>query len=639
MCSRLNYTAIKRDVVQLLNEVKFMEQRFIPLMSVVLLAFLVPILLARFRRIPVVVGEILAGILIGPSLLGWVHTEDPTLEILAEIGFAFLMFLSGLEIDFSILFAASKPGRDKKKSPIVLAGLSFLITITLAAGISFWLMSAGFVKDPWMMMLILSTTSLGIVVPVLKEKKMSSSSLGQTILLSALLADFLTMFLITVYIAIRSTGLSLNILLISLLFIPVVLLYQLGQRHLRRPIVRRLIEELADATSQIKVRGAFALMIAFVVMAELIGAELILGAFLGGVLASMLSEPNDEKIRHKLDAIGFGFFVPLFFVNVGVQFDLQAFLNSRDAWILLPILLVAAFSIKIISALVFKFAYSWRESFSSGLLLSARLSLIIAASAIGVRLGAISESTNAAIILIAALTAMFAPLGFNMLMESPEDKKKRAKFIYGASDLAFQVGRELRAHGDDVLFIGLDSDNAERARLQGFDVTTVAGDLASIMRSISDTRVDAFLALSSSDDDNLEACRVARAQDVGHILAFVAEPIRVPDFRGLGAQTLTPSLHRSSLLALMARNSALFSLMISTEDQRDMREFIVFNSGLNGVRLMDLKFPANSLVLAIRRNDELIIPHGTTKLATGDHLTVIGNIDSLPALEELLESW
>ncbi len=259
-----------------------MEKSFIPLLSVVFLAFLVPILLARFRRMPVVVGEILAGILIGPSVLGWVHTEDPTLDILAEVGFAFLMFLSGLEIDFSILFAASKPGQDKKKSPILLAGLSFLITVILAAGIGFWLTSAGFVKDPWMMTLILSTTSLGIVVPVLKEKKISSSSLGQTLLLSALLADFLTMFLITVYIAVRSTGLSLNILLIGLLFVPVLLLYQFGQQHLRRPIVRRLIEELADATSQIKVRGAFALMIAFVVMAELIGAELILGAFLGG---------------------------------------------------------------------------------------------------------------------------------------------------------------------------------------------------------------------------------------------------------------------------------------------------------------------------------------------------------------------
>ncbi len=616
-----------------------MEQRFIPLLLVVLLAFLVPILLARFKRIPAVVGEILAGILIGPSVFGLVSSHEPTLEILAEIGFAFLMFLSGLEIDFSILFAASRPEQDKKKSPLVIAGLSFLLTVVFAAGIGFWLTSAGFVKDPWMMTLILSTTSLGIVVPVLKEKKMSSSNLGQTILLSALLADFLTMFLITVYIAIRSTGLSLDILLIGLLFIPVLLLYQFGERHLRRPLVQRLIEELSDATSQIKVRGAFTLMVAFVVLAELIGAELILGAFLGGVLASLLSDPNDEKIRDKLDAIGFGFFVPLFFVFVGIQFDLQAFLTNRDAWILLPILLVAAFAIKIVSTLVFRFAYSWRESISSGMLLSARLSLIIAASSIGVRLGAISESTNAAIILIAALTAMFAPLGFNSLMAESDEKKRRAKLIYGGSELALQVGKELQAHGDEVYFIELDPEGARRVAGQGFVVLHEGGSVSAIMESIPDVYVDAFIALNSSDDNNLDACRVARAHGVEHILSFVAEPIRVPDFRGLGVQTLTPALHRSSLLALMARNSAVFSLMTSTDDQRDMREFIIFNSSLHGKRLMDLRFPAEVLVLAIRRADELLIPHGTTKLETGDHLTILGNLESLPELEELLEKW
>ena len=616
-----------------------MEQRFIPLLLVVLLAFLVPILLARFKRIPVVVGEILAGILIGPSVFGLVPVDEHTLELLAEIGFAFLMFLSGLEIDFSILFAASRPGKDKRKSPMLLAGLSFVLTILFAGGIGFWLTSAGFVQDPWMMTLILSTTSLGIVVPVLKEKKMSSTSLGQTILLSALLADFLTMFLITVYIAFRSTGLSLNILLIGLLFVPVVLLYQLGERHLRRPIVQRLIEELADATSQIKVRGAFALMIAFVVLAELIGAELILGAFLGGVLASLISEPNDEKIRHKLDAIGFGFFIPLFFVNVGVQFDLQAFLTNPAAWVLLPILLVAAFAIKIVSALAFKFAYSWKETISTGLLLSSRLSLIIAASAIGLKMEVISESTNAAIILIAALTAMLAPLGFNSLMAGADEKKKRAKLIYGDSELAVQVGRELRLHGDEVMFIELDPISAKRMRDEKFDVLNGGGSLSSILDSIPDIYVDAFIALSPIDDQNLDACKVAHMRGIKHILTFVSEPIRVPDFRGLGVQTLTPSLHRSSLLSLMARNSAVFSLMTSTEDQRDMREFIVFNSTLEGKRLMDLNFPADVLVLAIRRADELIVPHGTTKLETGDHLTVLGNLDSLPELEELLEKW
>jgi Trk K+ transport system NAD-binding subunit len=89
----------------------------------------------------------------------------------------------------------------------------------------------------------------------------------------------------------------------------------------------------------------------------------------------------------------------------------------------------------------------------------------------------------------------------------------------------------------------------------------------------------------------------------------------------------------------MARNSAIFSLMTSTEDQRDMREFIVFNSSLHGKRLMDLNFPSDVLVLAVRRDEELLIPHGTTKLEAGDHLTILGNIESLPEIEELLENW
>jgi len=399
------------------EEIKKMEHRFVPLLLVVSLVFLVPIFLVRFRRVPVVVGEILAGIIVGPSVLGWVHGDEPTLELLAEIGFAFLMFLSGLEIDFSLVFAAS-PDEKKREgaSPLWLAVISFLLTIFLAIFFSFGMSSFHLIQDPWIMILILSTTSLGIVVPVLKERNLLAGRFGQTLLLSALLADFLTMFLITLYVGICSTGLSLEILLIGALFIPLLLFYRFGMRSLEYPAVRRLFKELSGATAQIKVRGAFAVMMAFVVMAELVGAELILGAFLGGVLVSLFIGTSDDVLRHKLDAIGFGFFIPLFFVYVGIQFDLNAFLQNRSSWLLLPVLLVASFAIKSVSALAFRVSFSWRETIASGFLLSARLSLIIAASAIGLRLGIISEATNAAIILVAALTATISPFLFNMLL-------------------------------------------------------------------------------------------------------------------------------------------------------------------------------------------------------------------------------
>jgi len=519
----------------------------------------------------------------------------------------------------------------------MLAGLSFGLTLILALGIGFGLASAGFVRDPWMMTLILSTTSLGIVVPVLKENRMSSGRFGQAILLAALLADFLTMFLITVYVAVRSTGLTLEILLIALLFVPVVLFYQLGVRWLRIPAVRRIFEELSDATAQIKVRGAFAIMVGFVVMAEMIGAELILGAFLGGVLASLLSGKGEEKLRHKLDAIGFGFFIPLFFVFVGIQFDLNAFLEEPSAWLLLPILLIGAFGIKLLSSLVFRLSFSWRETFASGMLLSARLSLIIAASAIGLSLDAISSSTNAAIILVAALTATIAPLSFNTLQAGIDEQRKRMMLIYGSSDLAIQVAQDLRGHGEDICFVEPDVIAAGRIRKQGFHIEQGEGEINTCFDALPPDQVEAFLALDADDEANYEACREARSRGIEHVLTFVADPVRLSDLRSLGVQTLTPSLHRSSVLALMARNAAIFELMTSTTDEFDMRELQLTNPDLVGKRLSEISFPVEVRILAIRREDETLVPYGNTRLAQGDHLTLLGDLDKMLSVQMWLE--
>lgn len=616
-----------------------MTDRFLPLLLVVLLAFFVPILLARYRRVPVVVGEILAGILVGPSFLGFVQGDEPTLELLAEIGFAFLMFMSGLEIDFSFLFA-SMPGKQKNGiGPFWISIYSFLLALLLAGLLGFGLARSGYVRDPWIMTLILSTTSLGIVVPVLKERQITSTKLGQTILLSAILADFLTMFFVTVYVAIRSTGLTLNILLIATLFIPVFLLYRLGVRQLRRPRVQRLIEDLADATAQIKVRGAFAIMIAFVVLAELLGAELILGAFLGGVLASLLSGADDEKLRYKLDAIGFGLFIPIFFIYVGIGFDLSAFLENPSAWLLLPILLAASFVIKILSTTIFRLSFGWKESLASGMLLSARLSLIIAASSIGLRLGAISESTNAAIILVAVLTATVSPLAFNSLLPSLEDRRRRVILIYGASDLASQVLRDMKAHGEEVYYFdGTMVPLKVRAKKKEAERPAPSyADLEQFLNGWSLARVQAFLALDKDDENNLLACKSARTHGIDHILSFVGNPAHLPDFRGLGVQTLTPSLFRASLMALMARNPTIFSLLTSTEDDRDLRELRLSNPDLDGARLSRLKLPADFLVLTISRGDETIVPHGNTRLARGDRLTILGDSEKMESVQMWLE--
>jgi len=296
---------------------------FYPLLIVVFLAFITPIALSRFKkiRLPIVVGEILVGIIVGRSGLGWVAHHDAVLDLLAELGFVFLMFLSGMEIDFKSIVGVSSSREKGKKHPIGplgLGSLSFVLTLVFSTLIGFALVKAGLVTNPWMIALILSTTSLGVVVPVLKERGLSSGRYGQSLLVAALIADFATMLLITVVVAALSHGLTLDILLIGVLFVAFFLMYQFGMLFFNRiPGVRRLMEELSHATAQIKIRAAFTMMLIFVALAEGLGTEIILGAFLAGAIVSLLTTPEDAETKHQLESFGFGFFIPIFFIMVG----------------------------------------------------------------------------------------------------------------------------------------------------------------------------------------------------------------------------------------------------------------------------------------------------------------------------------
>jgi Trk K+ transport system NAD-binding subunit len=163
--------------------------------------------------------------------------------------------------------------------------------------------------------------------------------------------------------------------------------------------------------------------------------------------------------------------------------------------------------------------------------------------------------------------------------------------------------------------------------------------LTGCIDSLPSTQIEAFLALSLKDVNNLEACRAARARGIEHVITFVVEPLLLPEFNKLSVQTLTPSIHRSSVLALMARNPAMFELMTSTTDDRDLREMVLENPELNGKRVNEISFPADLRILAIRRSDEVIVPHGTTRLAVGDHITVLGDLDVLQKAEDWASGW
>lgn len=624
---------------------------FTPLLIVIALAFLVPLFLTRFQRLrlPIVVGEILAGIVIGRSGFGWVTHEDQLLTLLAEFGFVFLMFLAGMEIDFASLNielpgsgtsgqtrsgAPESKGRDRKFGPLSTSAFSFLLTLALSTVVGFVLLRMGLVSNPWMMALIMSTTSLGVVMPVLKEQELIRGRFGQTILIAALIADFATMILITVVVATVSHGLTLDILLISVLFVVFFLFYRLGIVSLNRvESLRRTLEELSHTTARIKIRGAFTIMLLFVVLAETLGAEIILGAFMAGAMLSLLSTREDREAMHQLEAVGFGFFIPIFFIMVGVDFNLGVLTGSTDAMLLLPFLVLAAFLVKVGPALLFRSQFTWRETLSAGFLLSSRLSLIIAASAIGLQLGIVSESVNSMIILVAIVTVSIAPLIFNRIVPRTEETPEHPVVVFGAERLGLQVAEQLMGHHEHVVIVDSDANLTTRAKRRvskGIEVLQANVDDEGGKLAEHLDLADTVVVTLSDTDRNRHVCHIARTRyGISHIVTLVRETNRLLEFEALNVTVFNPSLDQAALLSLLARNPDIYELLTRTDDNKEVSEVMVHSSEFDEVALRELALPGDVLILSIKRDGEFIVPRGNTQLTYGDHLTLVGTFDHL----------
>ena len=372
------------------------------LIIISLAVFIVPIL-SRYLKIPSIVGEILFGIAIGKSGLGLIMSGE-WLSFLAHFGFLLLMFLSGFEIDFEYL---EKQGRKQ----VVFALFIFFCTVLLAYLFS-TLMGFGFY-----MTLILSTTSLGLAIPTLRETGLSKSLLGQNIILAAIIADFLTLFGIAVYSLFYQHGFCWEMLKPGLIFVfAALVLYLLKRLAWWYPErFARLIK--GEDPVETGVRASLALLFVFVGFSGILGIEPILGAFLGGALFSLIFRYRGV-LEEKLMGFGYGFLIPVFFIHVGINFDLRVLLEWQ---ILLntAILFIVAWIVKIIPSLLFRFkGLTWGECFYSGILLSARLSLIIAAASIGLKLNLINNQIHSSIILLAILTSSLAPILFKKIQSN-----------------------------------------------------------------------------------------------------------------------------------------------------------------------------------------------------------------------------
>jgi Kef-type K+ transport system membrane component KefB len=383
---------------------------FTGLLIVVVIAAASPLLLglAPRLRVPSVVVEIVAGIVVGPSGLKWVKIDLP-IQILSLIGLAFLLFLSGLEIDLDRL----------RGRLIKLASLGWLVSIAIAFGGGELLHAVGWTRSPLLVAVALSATSLGLVVPVLKDARESEGQLGQLIIGAASVADFGAILLLSLFFSTsKGTGTGTKLVLIAGLAVAAVLVAVTATRLGRTMRLRSTLLRLQDTTAEIRVRLSVALLIAFVALASKIGVETILGAFVAGVMLGRIDRDgmSHPRFRAKLDAIGYGFLIPAFFITSGLRFDLKALVHSPSAFARIPVFLVLLLVVRGLPAVLYNRTIGRRAAVAAGLLQATSLPLIVTATQIGLILGTISPITAAALVAAGLLSVViFPPIALALL--------------------------------------------------------------------------------------------------------------------------------------------------------------------------------------------------------------------------------
>jgi Kef-type K+ transport system membrane component KefB len=382
---------------------------FTNLLIVMVVAFTAPLLLGLFPRLllPSVVLEIVAGIVVGPSVLGWVEVDE-AVEVIALLGLAFVLFLAGLEIEFAKL----------RGRVLRLTLLGFAISFAVALVVSLGLSAVDLVDTPLLVAIILCSTSLGVLVPVLKDSGQLATTFGQLIIAAASIADFGAIILLSIFFS-GEGGTGSTLLLLGALFALAATVFFAVKGAERSRRLREDLVRLQDTTAQIRVRASLVLLVGFAALAESLGLEVILGAFIAGAIVSLVDRDRamtHPEFRRKLEAVGFGFFIPAFFVTSGVRFDLDALTASASNLLMVPVFLAALLLARGVPAIVYRGTLDARHTAIAGLMQATSLPFIVAATAIGRELDLIDAAASAAMIGAGLLSVLLFPLGGLLLL-------------------------------------------------------------------------------------------------------------------------------------------------------------------------------------------------------------------------------
>jgi Kef-type K+ transport system membrane component KefB len=350
-------------------------------------------------RLPLVVAEIGLGILVGPQALGWAAT-GPTIQVLANFGLAFLFFLAGFEIDFPAI----------RGRPILLAALGWLASLVVCLGVGFGLQGCGIVDSGLIVGAALATTALGTLMPILRDAKELPTRFGAYAVASGAMGEFGPIVLIALALSSgeRERGTALVLMLV---FTAIIVASAYVALRFRPPRLILLLQEKMHTSAQLPVRLAILVLASLVILARNLGLDAILGALAAGVVVALASPgEHGEALRHKLEGIGFGFFVPIFFVTTGLRYDLQALISSRLALLQLPLFLGLFLVVRGLPALLVRQELDLRSRIALGLLSATQLPLVVAIAEIGVRSERLKEETAASLVGAGMASVLLFPL-------------------------------------------------------------------------------------------------------------------------------------------------------------------------------------------------------------------------------------
>ncbi|WP_341778988.1 cation:proton antiporter domain-containing protein [Levilactobacillus sp. HBUAS70063] len=595
----------------------------VSLLIILTAALVTPLVMAKFKLtvLPTAVVEILVGIMLGPSLFNVVHTND-TLTLLSNTGVIFLMFLSGMEIDFSLFnrrkrpqtpLAAKVAGNAPKYSPVFIAVSSYVAIAISALLLGFICQWTGLFKDPWLAAIIFMTISLGIFIATLKEKELLSKPFGQTILLIAALGEIVPLFALTIYASIFGKG-GKSLWLLLLVFLAAGILFR------RFKPFFTFFERINKSTTQLDIRLAFFLIFSMVVIAESVGAEGILGAFVAGIVMKLLQPQEDTRTR--LDGIGYGFFIPMFFMMSGVELNLRTLLSDSATILLIPAFLVAYLLAKAAVYFILRLRFKRGNAFAGMAITSATITMVLAVLQVAKTMKVVTSQQSGAFLLAAILTCVLGPLLFNTgYSAEAEDLKKSTVHFIGTNLLTVPVAQQL---ADSWYDISMYTDKPANYKTYNSEVNVSLLDSLDTHYVTDHDVFDADIVVLGhfNANKNYELAKAAKAYGVNRVIVRFEDrnvlDEREDELTSLGIEVYnTPNVNIAMLRSLI---EAPTTLRLMTASTSAVYEVALRNRRYTDQQIRNLDFVGDVTISQIFRNGHFVRPTGSTLLKFNDRI-------------------